>query len=122
MHSCAVDSIHITDFPSSPTAAHSSILAWRVPWTVEPGRLPPMGHKESDTTEQLNTHAHTVLLHSTEFYLPLAVVLCTVFVTCIIRRICRVIDTLSKMLTIRQQFSFSLKVNEHKIFHAKVFH
>ena len=24
-------------------AAHSSILAWRIPWTVEPGRLPSMG-------------------------------------------------------------------------------
>ena len=29
-------------------ATHSSILAWRSPWTEEPG-----GHKESDTTEQL---------------------------------------------------------------------
>ena len=29
---------------------HSSILAWRVPWTEEPGRLQSMGHKESDTT------------------------------------------------------------------------
>ena len=24
-------------------AAHSSILAWKIPWTVEPGRLPSMG-------------------------------------------------------------------------------
>ena len=24
-------------------AAHSSILAWKIPWTVEPGRLPFMG-------------------------------------------------------------------------------
>ena len=23
-------------------AIHSSILAWRIPWTEEPGRLPPM--------------------------------------------------------------------------------
>ena len=36
-------------------ATHSSILAWRIPWTEEPGGLPwgPWGHKESDTTEQL---------------------------------------------------------------------
>ena len=34
-------------------AAHSSILAWRVPWTEEPGGLQSMGLKESDTTEQL---------------------------------------------------------------------
>ena len=25
------------------TATHSSILAWRIPWTQEPGRLQPMG-------------------------------------------------------------------------------
>ena len=24
-------------------ATHSSILAWRIPWTVEPGRLQSMG-------------------------------------------------------------------------------
>ena len=35
---------------------HSSILAWRIPWTEEPGKLRPRGYKESDTTEQLNTH------------------------------------------------------------------
>ena len=34
-------------------AAHSSILAWRIPWTEEPGGLQSMGHKESDRTEQL---------------------------------------------------------------------
>ena len=34
-------------------AAHSSVLAWRLPWTEEPGGLQSMGHKESDTTEQL---------------------------------------------------------------------
>ena len=34
-----------------------SILAWKVPWTVEPGGLRSMGHKESDMTE--HTHAHT---------------------------------------------------------------
>ena len=32
-------------------ATHSSILAWRIPWTEEPGGLQPMGCKESDTTE-----------------------------------------------------------------------
>ena len=33
-------------------AAHSSILAWRIPWTAEPGGLQSMAHKESDTTER----------------------------------------------------------------------
>ena len=32
---------------------HSIILAWRIPWTKEPGELQSMGCKESDMTEQL---------------------------------------------------------------------
>ena len=28
---------------------HSSILAWRTPWTEEPGRLQSMGLQELDT-------------------------------------------------------------------------
>ena len=32
-------------------AAHSSILAWRIPWTEEPGGLQSMGSQESDTTQ-----------------------------------------------------------------------
>ena len=31
-------------------ATHSSILAWRIPWAEEPGRLQSMGSQESDTT------------------------------------------------------------------------
>ena len=31
-------------------ATHSSILAWRISWTEEPGRLEFMGSQESDTT------------------------------------------------------------------------
>ena len=34
-------------------ATHSSILAWRVPWTEEPGGLQSVGSQESDMTEQL---------------------------------------------------------------------
>ena len=37
-------------------ATHSIILAWRIPWTEEPGGLQSMGLKESDTTEQLHFH------------------------------------------------------------------
>ena len=31
-------------------ATHFSILAWKIPWTEEPGGLQPMGHKELDMT------------------------------------------------------------------------
>ena len=39
-------------------AAHSSILAWEIPWTEEPEGLhnSPRGHKEPNTTEQLNNN------------------------------------------------------------------
>ena len=36
-------------------ATHSSILAWIIPWTEEPGRLQSMGSQELDMTEQINT-------------------------------------------------------------------
>ena len=32
-------------------ATHSSILAWRIPWTEELGGLQSTGREESDTTE-----------------------------------------------------------------------
>ena len=31
-------------------ATHSSILAWRIPWTEELGKLQSMGSQESDKT------------------------------------------------------------------------
>ena len=38
-------------------ATHSSVLAWRIPWTEEPGGLhSPWGREESDTTERLPFH------------------------------------------------------------------
>ena len=35
-------------------ATHSTVLAWRIPWTEELGGLQSTGRKESDTTEQLH--------------------------------------------------------------------
>ena len=42
------------DLLEKEMATHSSILAWKIPWTEEPGRLQSMDCKESDTTEQLH--------------------------------------------------------------------
>ena len=39
------------DLLENGRATHSNILAWRIPWTEDPGGLCPWGHKESDTTE-----------------------------------------------------------------------
>ena len=35
-------------------ALHSSILAWKTPWTEEPGGLQSTGSQESDMTEGLS--------------------------------------------------------------------
>ena len=35
-------------------ATQTSNLAWKIPWTEEPGWLQSMGHKELDTTKQLH--------------------------------------------------------------------
>ena len=41
--------------PEKGVVTHSSILAWRIPWTEESGWLQIMGHKELDMTERLTT-------------------------------------------------------------------
>ena len=41
-------------------ATHSSILAWRIPWTEEPGSLQSTGLQESDMTQQVNHPHHEV--------------------------------------------------------------
>ena len=43
----------------SPGGGHSNPLQYsclEIPWTEEPGGLQSLGHRESDTTEQLSTH------------------------------------------------------------------
>ena len=43
--------VHWEDLLEEGMATHASILAWRIPWTEEPGGQSPKGRKESDTTE-----------------------------------------------------------------------
>ena len=55
-------------------ATHSSILAWRIPWTEEPVGLQSEGCKELDTTERLSTvqsactHTHTHIFEACCLY------------------------------------------------------
>ena len=48
-------------------AAHSSILAWKIPWTEEPGGLQSMGHKtvghDLVTKQQRQQHVYLQLGH-----------------------------------------------------------
>ena len=37
-------------------APHSKTLAWKIPWTEEPGRLQSMGSLRVGTTERLHFH------------------------------------------------------------------
>ena len=39
-------------------ATHSSILAWGIPWTEEPGGLQSMECEESDMTDRLTLSFH----------------------------------------------------------------
>ena len=51
-----VQSLGQEDLLEKEMAPHSSILAWEIPWTEEPGRLQSMGlTKESDMVEQLKS-------------------------------------------------------------------
>ena len=64
-------------------ATHSSILAWRIPWTEEPGGLQSTGSQRvghdwvtSHFLSHTHTHTHTHLHNSTE---SLPVFLCLLF-------------------------------------------
>ena len=41
-------------------ATHSSIFAWEIPWTEEPGGLQSMGSQELDMTELLNNSNNSI--------------------------------------------------------------
>ena len=46
-----VQSLGLGESLGEDMATHSSFLAWKIPWTEEPGRLySPRGHRELDPT------------------------------------------------------------------------
>ena len=51
MQEILVPSLGREDPLEDKMATCSNILAWKIPWTEEPGRLQSWGRKESDTTE-----------------------------------------------------------------------
>ena len=59
MRETQVQSLGQEDSPEKEITTHSSILAWKIPWTEEADGLRSIGHKKSDTTE----HACTQLLY-----------------------------------------------------------
>ena len=51
MQETQIQSLGQEDTLEEGMATHCSIPAWRIPWTEEPGRYSPWGHKELDMTE-----------------------------------------------------------------------
>ena len=56
-----VQSLDWEDPLEKEMATHSSVLTWKIPRTEGPGCYSLWGHKESDTTKQLITHAILIL-------------------------------------------------------------
>ena len=54
MQETQVKSLGQEDPLEKEMATHSRILAWKIPWTEEPGGLQSTGRKESDRTERLH--------------------------------------------------------------------
>ena len=59
MQETQVQSLGWEDLLEKKMTTNSSILAWKISWREEPGRLQSMeGHKESGITERKHTHTH----------------------------------------------------------------
>ena len=72
MQEIRVQSLGWEDSLEKEVATHSSILAWKIPWTEEPGWLQSMGSQELDMIEWLNHHQEITIM-----FLNLQVVLRT---------------------------------------------
>ena len=62
MHACTCVGymqIH-KELAEKAVAPHSSTLAWKIPWTEEPGRLQSMGSQRLGLTERLHFHFHAL--------------------------------------------------------------
>ena len=73
MQETGIQSLGWEDPLEKEMTTHSSILAWEIPWTEEPGVLQSMGCKESDTTARLTLYFPllniiVVIILFTEFY------------------------------------------------------
>ena len=51
-------------------ATHSSVLAWKIPWTEEPGRLQSMGSQRvrHDWSDLEHIQTHTSYIHQDRPY------------------------------------------------------
>ena len=63
MQETRVQSLAQEDLLEKEMATHSSILAWKIPWVEEPGRLQSMG---SGLENSMNCIAHRVTKSQTQ--------------------------------------------------------
>ena len=60
MQETRVQSLGQEDPLKEEMATHSSVLAWEIPWTEEPGGLQPMGlQSRTQLSVRVRVHAHT---------------------------------------------------------------
>ena len=69
-----VQSLGWEDSLEEEMAPHSSILAWKIPWTEEPSGLQSTGlqrirHDSADTHTHTHTHTHTSMECATALYI-----------------------------------------------------
>ena len=64
MWKTGVQSLDWEDLLEEAMPPYSSTLAWKIPWTEEPGRLQSMGSEELDMTEQLHFHITMTFIFS----------------------------------------------------------
>ena len=62
MQEIRVQSLGWEDSLEKEVATHSSILAWKIPWTEKPGWLQSMGSQELDMIEWLNHHQEITIM------------------------------------------------------------
>ena len=67
MQQTEVRSVDQKDPLEQEMATHSSILAWQIPWTREPGGLQSMG-PQRDTTEHVHLHVVFYMFTNKEVY------------------------------------------------------
>ena len=75
MRETQVQSLGWEDLLEKEMATHSSILAWKIPWTEEPGKLQSMGSQELDTTEWRHFHFSNIIQYPDRVQISSAVCL-----------------------------------------------
>ena len=64
MQETRVQSLSREDLLEKEMATHSSILAWKIPWTEEPARLQPMGSERAGHDRVTSLHFTSQLISS----------------------------------------------------------